>query len=199
MCKTRGEAVDNSQQTREDLFIFARNFAAEADRQEAEIAKLQREKQARVYYQNIVYKVCTALDAIEGRRIEHGEGIVCGTLETPETEVQQAMERTKAKIDGLQAIVAKLPKCWGLKDGKLVQDVPVVPEMTLWRKWPDTAPECEAVREYQVKTVCADGVKLRGVYHTDGHRETPVPLNELFDTYEAGKAAEAAAEERAGE
>ena len=32
----------------------------------------------------------------------------------------------------LQAIVDKLPKCWRLKDGKLVQDVPVVPGMDVW-------------------------------------------------------------------
>jgi hypothetical protein len=75
---------------------------------EVEVKRLQREKQARVYYQNIVYKVCTLLDAIEGRCIEHGKGIVCGTLETPETEVEEAMERTKAKIERLQAVVHKL-------------------------------------------------------------------------------------------
>lgn len=38
-------------------------------------------------------------------------------------------ERVEAENDRLQATVDKLPKCWGLKDGKLVQDVPVVPSV----------------------------------------------------------------------
>ena len=36
------------------------------------------------------------------------------------------------KLERLQGIVDKLPKCWRLKDGKLVQDVLVLPEMTIW-------------------------------------------------------------------
>jgi len=63
--------------------------------------------------------------------------------------------------------------------------VPVVPEMELWRKWPDTAPECESVRKHQVKAVYAEGVNLYRVYHTDGWRETPITMNELFSTREA--------------
>lgn len=38
---TRLQEVDGSEQTREELFMFARNFAAEADRQQAEIERLQ--------------------------------------------------------------------------------------------------------------------------------------------------------------
>ena len=39
----------------------------------------------------------------------------------------------KAEIKRLQVIVDKLPKCWRLDDdGKLVQDVPVVPGMRVW-------------------------------------------------------------------
>jgi hypothetical protein len=34
--------------------------------------------------------------------------------------------------DRLAAIVAKLPKCWALRDGKLVQDEPITPGMTVW-------------------------------------------------------------------
>ena len=70
--------------------------------QKTEIGRLQREKAARVYYQNIVYATCTTLDAIEGRSIRHGKGLVCGTLETPSTEVQEAMLRTKAEIGRLK-------------------------------------------------------------------------------------------------
>ena len=35
------------------------------------------------------------------------------------------------KIEQLQEIVDKLPKCWRLVDGELVQDVPVVPGMAV--------------------------------------------------------------------
>lgn len=65
--------------------------------QDAEIASLQREKDARIYYQDIVYKVCMFLDAIESRSVAAGEGVVCGTLETPSTEVQEAMDRLYQK------------------------------------------------------------------------------------------------------
>lgn len=35
-------------------------------------------------------------------------------------------------VEPLLAIVDKLPQCWRLVDGQLVQDVPVLPGMTLW-------------------------------------------------------------------
>ncbi len=62
----------------------------------------RREKDARIYYQDIVYDVCNVLDAIERRRITRGEGIVCGTPETPATVVQEAMCRVKADIQHLR-------------------------------------------------------------------------------------------------
>ncbi len=37
----------------------------------------------------------------------------------------------RREIARLQAIIDKLPKCWRLLDGKLVQDVPVMPGMKL--------------------------------------------------------------------
>jgi hypothetical protein len=65
------------------------------------------EKKRRVYYQDIVYAVCARLDQIDGRQVTNGEGIVCGTVETPSTEVQQRMERLvkelqEAKKDSYQ-------------------------------------------------------------------------------------------------
>ncbi len=36
------------------------------------------------------------------------------------------------EVDRLKAIVDKIPTCWGLTDGKLLQDVPVVPGMTVY-------------------------------------------------------------------
>lgn len=51
------------------------------------------EKAARVYYQNIVYDVCGILDDLDGRRVSYGEGIVCGTVSSPSTEVQDRLKR----------------------------------------------------------------------------------------------------------
>ena len=75
----------------------------------AEVERLQREKQARIYYQNIVYDVCTTLDAIERRNIRHGKGIVCGTLETPEAEVQEAIQRIKDVLGADRKPVMRKP------------------------------------------------------------------------------------------
>jgi hypothetical protein len=49
----------------------------------------QKEHSRRVYYQNIVYAVCNKIDAILNRRVGHG--IVCGTVESQTTQVQDAM------------------------------------------------------------------------------------------------------------
>jgi hypothetical protein len=51
------------------------------------VEELAKEKERRVYYQNIVYSVCNALDVIEGSHV------VCGTAGSPTTEVQDAMLR----------------------------------------------------------------------------------------------------------
>lgn len=53
---------------------------------------LDYEKQARVYYQNIVYEVCSILDDLDGSRVSYGEGIVCGTVSNPTTEVQDRLK-----------------------------------------------------------------------------------------------------------
>ena len=55
-----------------------------ADR-ECQLIAARREKDARIYYQNIVYAVCNVLDKINSNRI------VSGTLETPSTEVQDTI------------------------------------------------------------------------------------------------------------
>lgn len=57
----------------------------------SEIESLRREKKAREYYQEIVYHICQVLDRIDGK--EPGHGVVCGTLETPSTEVQERMDK----------------------------------------------------------------------------------------------------------
>lgn len=48
-----------------------------------------------------------------------------------ESRAKLALEAAD-EIERLQAIVDTLPKCWGLTDGVLVKDVPVVPGMDVW-------------------------------------------------------------------
>ena len=47
------------------------------------------EKNRRIYYQDIVYKVCNLLDKHYGRK--PGTGLVCGTIEEPSNEVQDEL------------------------------------------------------------------------------------------------------------
>ena len=47
------------------------------------------EKNRRIYYQDIVYKVCNLLDTHYGRK--PGTGLVCGTIEEPSSEVQDEL------------------------------------------------------------------------------------------------------------
>ena len=47
------------------------------------------EKNRRIYYQDIVYKVCNLLDKHYDRR--PGTGLVCGTIEEPSSEVQDEL------------------------------------------------------------------------------------------------------------
>ena len=50
---------------------------------------LRVEKRRRVYYQSIVYDVCRMLDDYAGNHITKGEGVVCGTADTPSQGVQR--------------------------------------------------------------------------------------------------------------
>lgn len=70
--------------------LLTDTLAAEVRKLKAEVKRLRREKDARVYYQNIVYAVCRAIDEIDGAK--PGTGIVCGTLETPSDQVPRRMQ-----------------------------------------------------------------------------------------------------------
>ena len=80
----------------------AQELHSEIDELQAEVAtlseKLDREKAARIYYQDIVYAVCNVLDEILGRNGPDG-GIVCGTLDQPTHEVQDAVRHLQSKLD----------------------------------------------------------------------------------------------------
>lgn len=47
------------------------------------------EKDRRIYYQDLVYEICRLIDVANGNM--PGEGIVCGTVEEPSTQLQQAV------------------------------------------------------------------------------------------------------------
>jgi hypothetical protein len=57
---------------------------------------LDEEKSRRIYYQDIVYAVCNALDRIDGRK--PGQGIVCGTFDSPSDQVQRRMEALEKNL-----------------------------------------------------------------------------------------------------
>ena len=52
------------------------------------VAELEREKKARIYYQDLVYKTCLALDC------KLGGTTVCGTLETPDRDFEERLEKS---------------------------------------------------------------------------------------------------------
>lgn len=74
------------------------------------------EKDRRVYYQDLVYEVCRLIDVANGNM--PGKGIVCGTVEEPSTQLQQAVTvliqkalrpaPTHAEFEKLLAIVEPL-------------------------------------------------------------------------------------------
>lgn len=55
--------------------------------------KYEREKKARIYYQEKVYATCRTLDVIDGYRVASGKGIVCGTAETPTDQLEKRLEQ----------------------------------------------------------------------------------------------------------
>ena len=68
----------------------------------AELTSLRREKDARIYYQDIVYVVCNWLDAFLSQQT------ICGTLETPNTGVQDGMKLVADELAALRAMKARL-------------------------------------------------------------------------------------------
>lgn len=87
------------------------------------------EKQRRIYYQDIVYQVCSVLDGLEGRNLIKGDLIICGTVEQPSTEVQDVAK----KLAGIQ----------------------VTKEAALWRRvlaWVD----CDEFRSITINSANAD-------------------------------------------
>lgn len=57
------------------------------------MTELEKEKRRRIYYQDIVYAVCNALDELR----TDSSMTVCGSLESPSTEVQDGMRRVVAE------------------------------------------------------------------------------------------------------
>ena len=64
------------------------------------------EKNRRIYYQDIVYKVCNLLDRHYGRK--PGTGLVCGTIEEPSNEVQDELVTLLNEYPTLKAATERL-------------------------------------------------------------------------------------------
>ena len=60
-----------------------------------------RERDRRVYYQDIVYEVCNLLDELDGKSV--GTGLVCGTIDFPRSEVQDRLGELVAEVQRLRS------------------------------------------------------------------------------------------------
>jgi hypothetical protein len=126
-----------------------------ADPLDTRLSQIADEKQRRVYYQNIVYSVCNSLDRINraggilGLVRETGTShIVCGTVDTPTTEVQDLMREVEKRIDTLYA-----------ENKRLRQQVHIAAGMLSTKAaWSDKHPE-EALRFIQDATPPAKEAK----------------------------------------
>ena len=72
------------------------------DFQAKRIEVLEQEKQRRIYYQDIVYSVCNTLDVLLSLRI------VCGTLNGPTTECQDATTVAASELTRLREVMEPL-------------------------------------------------------------------------------------------
>ena len=57
---------------------------------------MKTEKERRIYYQNIVYAVCSAIERVDGSH--PGAAFICGTADEPSTAVQQRIERIAKEV-----------------------------------------------------------------------------------------------------
>lgn len=64
------------------------------------LADEQTERMRRIYYQDIVYTVCNVIDNIRGNK--PGSGIVCGTSDSPATNVQKEMWKLKRELEAYE-------------------------------------------------------------------------------------------------
>ena len=55
------------------------------------------EKEARIYYQNLVYRACSLLDDALGGHISKGTGICCGCAGDPTEEFIDAIKQVVQK------------------------------------------------------------------------------------------------------
>lgn len=68
--------------------------------------EMKTEKERRIYYQDIVYHVCYALDLIDEK--QPGHGIVCGTADEPNTDVFDRMKVLVQEVHDLRKANAAL-------------------------------------------------------------------------------------------
>ena len=62
----------------------------------------EEESARRVYYQNIVYDICNILDRYQGGK---SKSLVCGTVNNPTTEVQDAVRKLCDRLMEQAAII----------------------------------------------------------------------------------------------
>lgn len=89
---------------------------------EAMTKEMDEQKQRRVYYQDIVYAVCNEIDSCWP-----ATHVVCGTKESPSTEVQnkikELISRLAIAVETLEEAEAFIGVMFGNRDGKLPEFV----------------------------------------------------------------------------
>lgn len=83
-------------------------FTAAKDVEDAPVIT---EKARRVYYQNIVYQVCSWIERIQGKHVRNGEGVVCGAVEAPSNEVELGMTAIFHRIETLKSEIEAYKNC----------------------------------------------------------------------------------------
>lgn len=63
------------------------------------------EKEARIYYQGIVYAICNIMDVHHGRK--PGRGVVCGSVSNKTSELQNDVARLAARCRELRTVLAR--------------------------------------------------------------------------------------------
>lgn len=100
-------------------------------------------------------------------------------LEEECDELRTQLAKQQREMAALRAVVSQLPKCWRVVDGKLAQDVPVVPGMDAWLTEPDV--HCVMVTTIDDRDNCET--------HFHGFRHSLVGAICLFDSREAAEKA----------
>lgn len=64
--------------------------------------KLADEKERRIYYQDVVYRVCNLIDRAAGRNARIGTGVVAGTIDNPSQDIDRTLSGLFKELSDLR-------------------------------------------------------------------------------------------------